>query len=79
MTLLLKYKIVNHGGINKPYWSYNKWSYLETGWAPIDKLDRLFGLDQRDRGIDIFWHDVATVQQTAGHVLSHARVTLHEV
>jgi len=52
---------------------------LETGWAPVDELNRALGLDSGNGGVDILGNDITTVQQTAGHVLSVAGVTLNHL
>jgi len=49
---------------------------LETGWAPVDELDGSLGLDGGDRGVDVLWNDITTVQHTASHVLSVTWVAL---
>eukprot|EP00041_Stephanoeca_diplocostata_P007724 m.111310 g.111310 ORF g.111310 m.111310 type:complete len:468 (-) comp17006_c0_seq1:106-1509(-) len=52
---------------------------LETGWAPVDELDRALGLDRGDGRVDVLGDDVTTVQHTAGHVLSVTGVALHHL
>ena len=54
-------------------------AYLETGRAPVDELDSPFRLDRRDRSLGVLGCDIATVQQTARHVLALARVALHHL
>lgn len=49
---------------------------LESGRTPVDKLDVSFRFDGRYGVVDIFGHNVAAVQQTAGHVLAMAWITL---
>ena len=51
-------------------------AYLEASGTPVDELDGPLGLDGGDRRVDVLGHDVAAVQQAAGHVLSLPRVTL---
>jgi len=58
---------------------HNSWrlvvdAYLETGWAPVDELNGSLGLDICDRSVDIFGHNVASEEQTAGHVFAMSRV-----
>ena len=52
---------------------------LEASGAPVDELDGLLGLDRRDRSLRVLGRDIATVQQTARHVLALARVALHHL
>lgn len=54
-------------------------SYLETSWTPVDKLDGSLGLNGSDGCIDIFWHDVSSVQHAAGHVLSMPGIAFHHL
>jgi len=49
---------------------------LEPGGAPVHKLDAALGLDGGDGGVDVLGHDVAAVEQAAGHVLAVSGVTL---
>eukprot|EP00962_Isochrysis_galbana_P049979 scaffold21439_cov129-Isochrysis_galbana.AAC.3 len=49
---------------------------LESGRAPVDKLDGALGLDGGHRGDDILGHHVAAVHEAARHVLAVARVYL---
>jgi len=51
---------------------------LETGRTPVDKLDGALVLDLVDGNADILGNDVTTVHQAAGHVLTLARIALHE-
>jgi len=51
-------------------------SALETGWAPVDKLDGSLGLDGGDGGVDILGDDVTSVHKAACHVLSVSWVAL---
>jgi len=61
-------------------WNNGWWlivdSALESGWAPVDKLDGSLGLDGGDGSIDILWDDIASVHKAASHVLSVPWVTL---
>lgn len=50
---------------------------LKTRRAPLNKLYCLLLLDHGDGRVDVFGHDVATVQHAHGHVLPLARVTVH--
>merc|ERR1712001_97720 len=43
---------------------------LETSGTPVDKLDGAFSFDGCDGSIDILGDNIASVQETAGHVLS---------
>jgi len=43
---------------------------LETGWAPVNELDGSFGLDGGDGRVNVFWYNITSVQQAAGHVFS---------
>jgi hypothetical protein len=49
---------------------------LEASWAPIDELDSSLGLDACDGCMHLLGHDITTVEQASGHVLSVARITL---
>merc|ERR1719428_1353929 len=51
-------------------------SALESGWAPVDELDGSLGLDGGNGGVDILWHDITSVHEAAGHVLSVSWVAL---
>ncbi len=46
-------------------------SYLETGGAPVDKLDGALRLDGGNGRVHVLGHDVAAVQQAARHVLAY--------
>jgi len=52
---------------------------LEAGRAPVDKLNRAFGLDGGNCGVDVFRHHIPAVEKTTGHVLSVARVALNHL
>ena len=52
-------------------------TYLESRRAPVDELDGSLRLYSGDGGVDVFGHDVAAKQETAGHVLPVARIALH--
>ena len=43
---------------------------LESGRAPVNKLDSALGLDGGDGGVNVFGYDIPAEQQTAGHVLT---------
>lgn len=49
---------------------------LEASWAPIDELNGSLGLESGNSLVDILGHNITTVQQASGHVLSVARVAL---
>jgi len=49
---------------------------LETSGAPVDELDGSLGLDGGDGGVDILGHDITSVHEAAGHVLSVTGVAL---
>lgn len=49
---------------------------LEACRAPIDELYRSLRFHGRDRGVDVLGHNVAPVQQAAGHVLAPSRIAL---
>ena len=40
---------------------------LESGWAPIYDLNRLFGLDGGNSHLDILGNDITAVEQTTSH------------
>ena len=52
-------------------------THLETGRAPVHKLNGTLGLDVSDSHVDILGHHITTVQEAASHVLTVTRVTLH--
>jgi hypothetical protein len=52
---------------------------FESGWAPIHKLDASFRLHLGNCGIHVFWHHIATVEQTDGHVFALPRITFHHL
>merc|ERR1719409_113411 len=61
---------------------YHSWrlvvdAALEASWAPVDELNGTLGLDGRDGGVHVLWHDITAVHEAAGHVLAVARVALH--
>lgn len=41
-------------------------TYLESGWAPIDELDRAVGLDRGNSSIHVLGHNISAVQQADG-------------
>ena len=49
-------------------------AHLEPCWTPVDELDGPLGLDGGDGSVDIFWYDVAAVQQAAGHIFAVTRI-----
>jgi hypothetical protein len=49
---------------------------LETGRAPVNKLDGSLGLDGGNSGIDILRDDITTEHKAACHVLSVSGITL---
>jgi len=55
-------------------WNHGWWLVVdtdfETGWAPVNELDGSFGLDGGNGGVDVFWDDITSVQETARHVLT---------
>merc|ERR1719343_1606029 len=51
-------------------------STLESGGAPVDKLNGALGLDGGNSGVDVLGDDISTVHEAAGHVLSVTRVAL---
>ena len=55
---------------------HKKDMYLETSWAPVDKLNGALGLDGGNSSIDILGDDITTVQHTTGHVLSVTWIAL---
>ncbi|RUS71548.1 hypothetical protein EGW08_020688, partial [Elysia chlorotica] len=48
----------------------------DTSWAPVHKLNCTLGLDGCNSGIDIFGHNIPTVQHAAGHVFAVSGITL---
>ena len=51
--------------------------HLESGGAPVHKLDGPLAFDRGDCGVDILGHHISPVEHAAGHVLAVAGVTLH--
>ena len=49
---------------------------LETSRAPVHKLDGLLGLQAGYSTVDFLGHNIATVQETCGHVLARAGIAL---
>jgi len=49
---------------------------LEAGRTPVDELNGALGLESGDGTMGILGHDISTVEQTGGHVLSITRVAL---
>jgi len=49
---------------------------LEPSGTPVNELDAPLGLDGCDGGINVLWHNISTVEQTAGHVLSMTGIAL---
>lgn len=52
---------------------------LESGGAPIDKLNSPLGLEVCDGAVNILGDDVSPVQEAGGHVLALARIALHHL
>ena len=52
---------------------------LETRWAPLDEVERSFGLESRDCGCAITWNAVAAVKESHSHVLAVAWITDHHL
>jgi hypothetical protein len=52
---------------------------LETSWAPVNELDSALGFEGSNSRADVLRNDIATIQQTGGHVLPAARVTLNHL
>lgn len=52
---------------------------LEASRAPVDELDGGLGLEVGNGGMRILGHNIATVQETGGHVLAVAGVALHHL
>ena len=51
--------------------------YLESGWAPVDKLDGPLGLDGGDGGVDVFGDDVSSVEEATRHVFTVTGIAFH--
>merc|ERR1719205_571621 len=51
-------------------------SNLETSWTPVNKLDAPLGLDGGDGSVHILGDNISSVEKTAGHVFTLARVAL---
>ena len=52
---------------------------LEASWAPLDKIERGFGLQRSDCSITVSWNNIASVEQCHGHILSLCRVAYHHL
>ena len=52
---------------------------LEACRAPVNELNRSLRLDTRNGSVHVLGHDIASVQQTTGHVLAIASVTFHHL
>ncbi len=52
---------------------------LEASWAPVNKGNGAFGFESGHGGMDVLGNDVSTIEQTCGHVLAVARITLHHL
>ena len=52
---------------------------LESGRAPIDKLDGTFRFDGCDGSIHILGHNITTEEQATCHVLTMTRITFHHL
>ena len=53
--------------------------YLETGWAPVDKLDGSFGFNVGNGGVNILGDNISSVQEAASHVLTVTGITFHHL
>lgn len=49
---------------------------LETGRAPVDKLNRPLGLNAGNGSVHLLGNNVTTVEQAGGHIFSVTRITL---
>ena len=49
---------------------------LETSRGPVNELNGSLGLDGGNGGVDILGHDISSVHETAGHVLSVTGIAL---
>merc|ERR1712131_89940 len=54
-------------------------AHLEASGTPVHKLNGALGLDGGDGRVDIFWHNVTTVQKTAGHILAMTGITFYHL
>merc|ERR1719166_657984 len=52
---------------------------LEASGAPVHKLDAPLGLDGGNSSINIFRHNISSIEHAASHVFSVARVALHHL
>jgi hypothetical protein len=43
---------------------------FETGWAPVNELDGSLSFDGGNSGVDVFWHNITSVQHAASHVFT---------
>merc|ERR1712176_825449 len=63
-------------------WHHGRWlvvdATFEPSGAPVHKLDRTLCLDRRNRSVHILGHNVTAVHHAVRHVLSMARIALHE-
>ena len=49
---------------------HNLCIYLETSWAPVNKLNGSLGFDVGNGSINILWNDVTTEEEAASHVFT---------
>jgi len=51
-------------------------SALESSWAPVYELNGPLSLDGGNGSVDVLWHDISSVHEAGGHLLSVSRVAL---
>ncbi len=54
-------------------------AYLETGRAPVDKLNGALRLQRSDSSMYVLWYHVSTIQKASGHVFSIAGIAFHHL
>lgn len=59
--------------------SEKKNRHLEASRAPINELNRLLRLDGQYGAVDVFRHDIASVEQAHRHVLAESRIAAHHL
>lgn len=51
-------------------------THLEAGGTPVNELNGSLGTNVRNSSVDVFRHDVSSVEKTTSHVFALPRVTL---
>ena len=54
-------------------------TYLETSWAPVNKLNSSLSFNITDGSINILWNNITAVQEAASHIFTIAWVTFYHL